>query len=92
MAEKKLERETIPFSVDICKKEKDIYDVVCLVFQALVNKGYTPINQIVAYLRSGDPTYITTFNNARSEISKLDRDEIMRAMLRDYLRNCREHK
>ena len=55
------------------------------VFDALNEKGYNPINQIVGYLLTEDPTYITNYNNARSMICKLDRDELMQELIRDYL-------
>ena len=55
------------------------------VFDALKEKGYNPVNQIVGYLLTEDPTYITTYNNARSMISKLDRDELLQELVRCYL-------
>ena len=55
------------------------------VFDALSEKGYNPINQIVGYMLTEDPTYITNYNNARSMICKLDRDEMMQALVRCYL-------
>ena len=55
------------------------------VYEALVEKGYNPINQIVGYILSEDPTYITTHNNARSLIRKIDRDELLQELLRSYL-------
>ena len=55
------------------------------VFDALNEKGYNPINQIVGYLLTEDPTYITNYNNARSMICKLDRDELLQELVRDYL-------
>lgn len=61
--------------------------VLTSVYDALREKGYNPINQIVGYLLSEDPTYITTHNNARSLIRKLDRDELLRALVRSYLNN-----
>lgn len=55
------------------------------VFDALNEKGYNPINQIVGYLLTEDPTYITNFNNARSKICKLDRDELLQVLVQHYL-------
>ena len=55
------------------------------VFDALQEKGYNPVNQIVGYLLTEDPTYITNYNNARSMICKLDRDELMQELVRCYL-------
>ena len=57
------------------------------VYNALKEKGYNPISQIVGYLLSEDPTYITTYNNARSLIRRIDRDELMRALVKYYLNN-----
>ncbi len=55
------------------------------VFDALQEKGYNPVNQIVGYLLTEDPTYITNYNNARSLICKLDRDELLQELVRQYL-------
>ena len=55
------------------------------VYEALSEKGYNPIGQIVGYLLSEDPTYITNYNNARSRICKLDRDELMQQLVQEYL-------
>ena len=55
------------------------------VYEALTQKGYNPINQIVGYLLTEDPTYITNYNGARSMICKIDRDELMQVLVRDYL-------
>lgn len=60
--------------------------VLTTVYEALVEKGYNPINQIVGYILSEDPTYITTHNNARSLIRKIDRDELLQELVRTYLR------
>ena len=54
---------------------------------ALIQKGYNPINQIVGYILSEDPTYITTYNNARSLIRRIDRDELLQVLVRSYLEN-----
>lgn len=56
-----------------------------IVYEALREKGYNPINQIVGYILSEDPTYITTHNNARSLIRKIDRDELLRTLVKTYL-------
>lgn len=60
-------------------------EVLTEVYEALVEKGYNPINQIVGYILSEDPTYITTHNNARSLIRKIDRDELLQELVRSYL-------
>ena len=59
--------------------------MLTIVYDALKEKGYNPINQIVGYILSEDPTYITTHNNARSLIRKIDRDELMQVLLKSYL-------
>ena len=64
----------------------DIFEVLELVCKALVKKGYNPVNQIVGYIMSGDPTYITSFNNARSMIMKVERDELVEELLREYIK------
>lgn len=67
------------------EKEREIHDVVQEVYDALKEKGYNPINQLVGYILSEDPTYITTYKNARSLIRKVDRDDILQAMVRSYV-------
>ena len=66
-------------------KEQEMKQILTTVYDALREKGYNPINQIVGYSLSEDPTYITTHNSARSLIRKLDRDELLRALVRSYL-------
>ncbi len=66
-------------------KELEMHRVLTEVYDALKQKGYNPISQIVGYILSEDPTYITTHNNARSLIRKIDRDELLQAMVRTYL-------
>lgn len=66
-------------------KEKEMKTILTTVYDALKEKGYNPINQIVGYILSEDPTYITTHNNARSLIRRVDRDELLRAMVKAYL-------
>ena len=61
--------------------------ILTTVYQALKEKGYNPINQLVGYLLSGDPTYITSYNNARTLIRKMERDEILEKLLESYLKN-----
>lgn len=60
-------------------------DIIEIVYQALREKGYNPVNQIVGYIMSGDPTYITSYNGARSLIMKMERDELVEEMLRVYI-------
>lgn len=68
-------------------REGDIKRILTLVYDALREKGYNPIHQIVGYILSEDPTYITTYNNARSLIRKIDRDELLQVMVKSYLNN-----
>ena len=67
-------------------RDDDIKAILTAVYNALQEKGYNPINQIVGYILSEDPTYITTHNNARSLIRKIDRDELLQALLKSYLK------
>ena len=62
-------------------------EVLSMVYEALRVKGYNPVNQIVGYILSEDPTYITNYNNARSLICKLDRDELLQELVMSYLGN-----
>ena len=62
-----------------------VKDVLSQVYKALTEKGYNPVNQIVGYVMSGDPTYITSHKNARSLIMKVERDELVEEMLRFYI-------
>ena len=64
----------------------EMKQVMEAVYSALIEKGYNPINQIVGYILSEDPTYITTHNNARSLIRRIDRDELLQELVRNYLR------
>lgn len=66
-------------------QELEIKQIMTEVYGALKQKGYNPINQIVGYILSEDPTYITTFGGARTKICKVDRDDILQAMVREYL-------
>ena len=67
------------------ESNKEIKRVLQTVYDALKENGYNPINQIVGYLLSEDPTYITNYNNARSLIRKIDRDELMQELISNYL-------
>lgn len=62
-------------------------DIMEIVYNALVEKGYNPVNQIVGYIMSGDPTYITSYNGARSLVMKVERDEIVEELLKAYIRH-----
>lgn len=73
------------FKVDIERQIK-VDEVLRLVYSALREKGYNPVNQIVGYIMSGDPTYITSHKNARSLIMKVERDELVEELLRSYIK------
>ncbi len=60
-------------------------DILREVYEALVEKGYNPINQIVGYILSGDPTYITSYNDARNKIRQVERDELLEKMVKSYI-------
>ena len=66
-------------------KTISVEEILEQVYLALKEKGYNPVNQIVGYIMSGDPTYITSHNNARSLITRIDRDELMHELLTNYL-------
>jgi uncharacterized protein (UPF0297 family) len=75
---------TIQF--DFSKDKKDLTkEILSEVYNALIKKGYNPVNQLVGYLISGDPTYITNYNGARALVRKLERDEILEEVLKAYL-------
>lgn len=67
------------------QRDMEIKAILTTVYQALQEKGYNPINQIVGYILSEDPTYITNHNNARTLIRKIDRDELLQVLVRKYL-------
>ena len=69
--------------------ELKVGDILEIVYHALSEKGYNPVNQIVGYIMSGDPTYITSHNNARSLIMKVERDELVEEILKSYIKNNR---
>ncbi len=76
--------KTITFSLER-EREENIRSILTIVYDTMKEKGYNPINQIVGYILSEDPTYISTQNNARKLISRLDRDELLRVLLKSYL-------
>jgi len=78
------DKDTLKFTVPSDDKES-MRRILRSVYEALTEKGYNPINQIVGYLLTEDPTYITNYNNARSMICKIDRDELMQVLVREYL-------
>ena len=76
--------ETIQFSIKN-ENDEEMKKILLDVYNALNDKGYNSVSQIVGYILSEDPTYITTHNNARSLVRKLDRDELLQSMVEDYL-------
>ena len=80
MAEKDTQKFTVPND-----DRENTRRILRTVYEAVTEKGYNPINQIVGYLLTEDPTYITNYNNARSMICKIDRDELMQVLVREYL-------
>ena len=79
-----MEERTRKFAALDSKAE--MREILSSVYNSLMVKGYNPINQIVGYILSEDPTYITNYNNARTLIRKLDRDELLQELVRQYLR------
>lgn len=76
--------KTMTFSVHE-DRENEMKEILMTVYDALKQKGYNPINQLVGYILSEDPTYITTFNNARGLIRHIDRDELLQVLVKSYL-------
>lgn len=67
--------------------EVQVKEVLAVVYTAMEEKGYNPVNQIVGYIMSGDPTYITSYKGARSMIMKVERDELVEELLKEYIKN-----
>lgn len=80
------DNNTIKFTVP-CDDQENMHRILRSVYDALSEKGYNPINQIVGYLLTEDPTYITNYNGARSMICKLDRDDLLQELVQCYLFN-----
>ena len=76
--------ETVSFYVEKEKNNKT-KEILKNVYNALLEKGYNPVNQIVGYILSGDPTYITSHNNARNLIREVERDELLECMVKSYI-------
>ena len=74
------------FQVEV-EPETGVKVILSAVYEALSEKGYNPVNQIVGYIMSGDPTYITSYKNARSLIMKVERDELVEELFREYIKN-----
>ena len=80
---------TVKFSVD--PEVKDSWEIIKKVYNALEEKGYNPVNQLVGYFLSGDPTYITSHNNARGMIRKMERDELLEEIIKHYLIDIKKY-
>ena len=78
-------RNNTQFFHVVKEQEYDVASILKDVYEALTEKGYNPVNQIVGYIMSGDPTYITSHKNARSIINKVERDEIIEALFENYI-------
>ena len=76
-----------PTTISSINRDKDteIRETLTEVYDALKQKGYNPVNQLVGYILSEDPTYITTFDGARNKIRKIDRDDLLQALLKNFL-------
>ena len=79
-----ISQDTMKFNVE-ADPAKKVMDILTAVHASLEEKGYNPVSQMVGYLISGDPTYITSHKNARSLINRVERDEIIEVLLRNYL-------
>ena len=77
--------EDITRKFTVIDSKTEMREILSSVYNSLKVKGYNPINQLVGYILSEDPTYITNFDNARSMICKIDRDELMQVLVREYL-------
>jgi len=75
---------TMKFDFD-AELKSEVREILTQVQKSLIEKGYSPVNQMVGYLISGDPTYITSYNNARQLMKKVERDEIIEVLLKAYL-------
>ena len=86
MEKKNSMNETMRFGAVEKEYTSEAEKIILSVTSALEEKGYNPVNQLVGYIRSGDPTYITSYKNARSIIRKLERDELLEEIIKDYLK------
>ncbi|MFP5452595.1 IreB family regulatory phosphoprotein [Parvimonas sp. G1604] len=73
--------------IEIPRDKKSVKEIIKIVYSALENKGYNPKDQIIGYILSGDPTYITSYNNARGLIRQVSRDEILEEFLENYIKD-----
>ena len=78
-------KNTMKFSVEDYLENSEHKDILLYVYNALEEKGYNPVNQLIGYLISGDPTYFTTHNDARTMIKKIERDDILEVLINHYI-------
>ncbi|MBE5034983.1 IreB family regulatory phosphoprotein [Gallibacter intestinalis] len=78
-------KNTIMFSNQVPSEQKTPKEILTLVYEALEERGYNPVDQIVGFILSGDPSYITSHNKARSLIRQIDRDDLVEELVRSYL-------
>ena len=81
-----MENNTMKYNHQL-DRSAQILDIISTVYEALIEKGYDPTSQIVGYLLSGDPTYITSHNNARGHLNRVERDEIVELLVKECLKN-----
>ena len=85
MKRDKMDVQNTQYFRAVQENKMDVKEVLKLVYEAMTEKGYNPVNQIVGYVMSGDPTYITSHKSARSLIMKVERDEIVEELLKSYI-------
>lgn len=86
-----VDKETMMFKMEKSNADQ-AREILTTIYQALKERGYNPINQIVGYILSGDPTYITNHKNARNMVRKLERDELLEEILKYYLESGRQEE
>ena len=79
------DKNTIMFNTPLLAEKRTLKEILNIVYDALEERGYNPIDQIVGFILSGDPSYITSYNNARNMIRQIDRDDLAEALVRSYL-------
>ncbi len=80
--------ETMKFDNRDPERTKEVREIMSEVYRALMVKGYNPVSQITGYILSGDPTYITSYNNARGLISRIERDEVLEELVNQYIKTA----
>ncbi len=80
--------ETMKFDNRDPERTKEVKEIMSEVYRALMVKGYNPVSQITGYILSGDPTYITSYNNARGLISRIERDEVLEELVNQYIKTA----